>query len=149
LNFSDANGILSVNTREESTGRSKNIKIKNEKGRLNKSEIDRMIADAEKFREEDEKQKVRVSARNGLESYLFSMRAAFKEYGDLLTELEYKEIGELITINILWLEENQEAPAIVYDEKLKYLQQIIVPIMNRLHKKSPDNRDSPKIEEVN
>jgi L1 cell adhesion molecule like protein len=57
----DANGILNVSAKESSTGKSERITIQNDKGRLSKEEIDRMLADAEKYRAEDEKQKEKVS----------------------------------------------------------------------------------------
>jgi heat shock 70kDa protein 1/2/6/8 len=143
----DANGILSVNAREESTGKSKNIKIKNEKGRLNKSEIDKMVSEAEKFKEDDEKCKQRVSSRNLLESYLFSVRAALKEYGSKLVEQEQTQLEKLINENIFWLENNRERDAALYEEKFKDLQRVIIPVMNKFNKKN--EQDGPKIEEVN
>ena len=142
----DSNGILNVNAKEESTGKSKNIKIKNEKGRLGKGEIDRMIADAEKFREEDEKHKRRVGSRNALESYLFSIRTALREHvGDNLTEKEIEPIDDLVSEQIYWLEAHQEKDAEVYDEKLKTMQKLVVPIMAKIHKK---DANGPKIEEI-
>ena len=147
----DANGILSVNAREESTGKSKNIKIKNEKGRLNKSEIDKMISDAEKYREEDEKCKLRVSSRNSLESYLFSVRSAIKEYGSKFSEIDLRNVEKLVNENIAWLEVNRDRDSQLYEEKYNELQRLIMPIMSKLHKKGGlgVDQDGPKIEEVN
>merc|ERR1712025_892558 len=70
----DANGILNVSAQDKSTGKSNQITITNDKGRLSKEEIERMVNDAEKFKAEDDKQKERVSAKNGLESYCFNMK---------------------------------------------------------------------------
>lgn len=142
----DSNGILNVNAKEESTGKSKNIKIKNEKGRLGKSEIDRMIADAERFREEDDKHKKRVSSRNALESYLFSIRTALREHVDSLSEKEIEPVEGSVNDEIHWLENNQEREADIYDEKLKRMQKLVVPVMAKIHKKDVNG---PKIEEVN
>jgi L1 cell adhesion molecule like protein len=152
----DANGILSVNAREESTGKSKNIKIKNEKGRLHKSEIDKMIADAERYREEDERCRIRVSSRNSLESYLFSVRSAIKEFSVDLTkkvpESDLNHLEKLVNEDISWLEVNREQDASIYEEKLKCLQQLILPIMGKIHKNDLNDENSdkngPKIEEV-
>lgn len=145
----DANGILSVNAREESTGKSKNIKIKNEKGRLNKNEIDKMIADAEKYKEEDENCKRRISSRNLLESYLFSIRSANKEYGSKLSEKDRTVLEKLTNENISWLEANRDQDANVYEDKFKNLQHLIMPIMSKIHKKTTEQQDGPKIEELN
>lgn len=147
----DSNGILSVTAREESTGKSKNIKIKNEKGRLNKAEIDKMITEAEKYREDDEKQKLKVTSRNLLESYLFSVRGALKEYGSKLQEQDLVQLEKLVNDNINWLENNREQDAFDYEDKFKDLQRVILPVMNKLHKKNGNGveQDGPKIEEVN
>jgi len=53
----DANGILNVSAADKSTGKQNKITITNDKGRLSKEEIDQMVRDAEKYRDEDEKQK--------------------------------------------------------------------------------------------
>merc|ERR1712151_18850 len=70
----DANGILNVSARDKSTGKADKITIKNDKGRLSKEEVERMVADAEKYKEEDTKQKARIESKNGLESYSFQMK---------------------------------------------------------------------------
>ncbi|RZF37498.1 hypothetical protein LSTR_LSTR016231 [Laodelphax striatellus] len=80
----DANGILNVSAKETGTGITKNIVIKNDKGRLSKADIDRMVNEAEQYKEEDEKQRQRVSARNQLENYIFSIKQALDEAGTKL-----------------------------------------------------------------
>lgn len=73
----DANGILNVSAKDNSTGRSERITITNDKGRLSREDIDRMLAEAEKYKQEDEKQKDRVTSRNQLEAYIFSAKQVF------------------------------------------------------------------------
>merc|ERR1719231_1557468 len=75
----DANGILNVSAQDKSTGKSNQITITNEKGRLSQSEIDRMVSEAEKYRAEDEANKQKVEAKNGLENYCFTMRNTLNE----------------------------------------------------------------------
>merc|ERR1712040_17227 len=70
----DANGILNVSACDKSTGKSQKITITNDKGRLSKEEIERMVNDAEKFKAEDDQQKERIAAKNELESYCFNMK---------------------------------------------------------------------------
>src|SRR3990167_6156759 len=70
----DANGILNVTAEDKTTGKKNNITITNDKGRLSKEEVERMVADAEKFKAEDDAQKARVDAKNGLEGYVFNVR---------------------------------------------------------------------------
>merc|ERR1712015_117629 len=75
----DVNGILNVSAADKSTGKQNKITITNDKGRLSKEEIERMVNDAEKFKAEDEKQKDRISSKNGLESYCFNMKTTIED----------------------------------------------------------------------
>ena len=75
----DANGILNVSAQDKSTGKSNQITITNEKGRLSQAEIDRMVQEAEKYRDEDEANKSKIEAKNGLENYCFTMRNTLTE----------------------------------------------------------------------
>lgn len=70
----DANGILKVSAGDKGTGKSESITITNDKGRLSQEEIDRMIAEAQEFAEEDKANAERITARNGLENYAFSLK---------------------------------------------------------------------------
>lgn len=70
----DANGILKVSAHDKGTGKQESITITNDKGRLTQEEIDRMVAEAEKFAEEDKATRERIEARNGLENYAFSLK---------------------------------------------------------------------------
>lgn len=90
----DANGILNVSAKEISTGKSERITIKNDKGRLSKEDIDKMLKEAEIYRQEDEKQKERVTARNQLESYAFGVKQAVEEAGNKLSETDKKNTLE-------------------------------------------------------
>merc|ERR1712230_234718 len=78
----DANGIINVSAVEKGTGKSNKIVITNDKGRLSKEEIERMLAEAEKYKAEDEAEAGRISAKNGLESYAYSLNNSLKEIGD-------------------------------------------------------------------
>merc|ERR1712107_664608 len=75
----DANGILNVSASDKSTGKQNKITITNDKGRLSKEDIERMVNDAEKFKAEDEVQKERISAKNGLVSYCFNMKTTIDD----------------------------------------------------------------------
>merc|ERR1711937_648484 len=70
----DANGILNVSAEEKGTGKSEKITITNDKGRLSKEEIDKMVADAERYKDEDGKVKAKIEKKNGLENYCFQMK---------------------------------------------------------------------------
>merc|ERR1712028_329320 len=103
----DANGILNVSAQDKSTGKSNQITITNEKGRLSQSEIDRMVQEAEKYRDEDEQNKGKIEAKNGLENYCFTMRNTLQEEkfeGDDKDKIE-KAVQETLD----WLDKNQLA----------------------------------------
>jgi heat shock protein 1/8 len=78
----DANGILNVNASDKTTGKSSKITITNDKGRLSKEEIEKMLADAEKYKAEDEEAAARVAAKNAVESYAYSLKSTLAENGD-------------------------------------------------------------------
>ena len=76
----DSNGILNVSAKDKSTGKDNKITISNDKGRLSKEEVDRMVQEAEQHRAEDEQQRERVNARNSLEAYAFQMKSTIDEH---------------------------------------------------------------------
>merc|ERR1711976_861264 len=75
----DANGILNVSAVEKGSGKIEKITITNDKGRLSNEEIEKMVNDAERFKDEDDKQKDRIAAKNGLESYIFNMKTTIED----------------------------------------------------------------------
>ncbi|CAG5043860.1 unnamed protein product [Parnassius apollo] len=111
----DANGILNVSAKENSTGRSKNIVIKNDKGRLSQAEIDRMLSEAERYKEEDEKQRQRVAARNQLEAYVFSVKQALDDAGDKLSESDKSTARRECDDALKWLDNNNLADQEEYE----------------------------------
>lgn len=151
----DANGILQVSAKDESTGRSESIRITNDKGRLSKDEIDRMLADAEKYRQEDEKQRERVSARNNLESYVYNVKQSVEMVGpEKLDAADKQKVLSKCEEVISWIDRNTLAEKEEYDDKMKDMQQVCTPIMTKLHQGSgqaPPNQAGaagPKIDEV-
>lgn len=129
----DANGILNVTATDKSTGKSSNIVIKNERGRLSQSEIDRMLAEAERYREEDEKQRQRVSARNALENYVFSVKQAVEAAGDKLSSADKDTVMNACEETVKWLDNNSLAEKEEFEDKLKEIQRISSSVMSKLH----------------
>merc|ERR1712095_90519 len=72
----DANGILNVSAVEKGSGKQEKITITNDKGRLSNDEIEKMVNDAERFKDEDDKQKERITVKNSLESYIFNLKSS-------------------------------------------------------------------------
>merc|ERR1712002_1183266 len=75
----DANGILNVSAVDKSTGKENKITITNDKGRLSQEEVERMVAEAEKYKQEDDKQRGLIESKNSLESYVFNMKTSIDD----------------------------------------------------------------------
>ena len=154
----DANGIMKVAAQDKSTGKSSNVTIKNDKGRLSKDDIDRMVSEAEKFKEEDDKQRQTVEARNKLESYVFSVRQAVGDAGDKLSSQDKDAASKACEDVLSWLDSNSLADKDEYDHKLHELQKLCSPLMTKLHSAGGNSSSSssqhnstgcgPTVEEV-
>lgn len=130
----DANGILNVSAADRSTGKSSNITITNDKGRLSKEEIDRMIQEAEQYKAEDEKQKERVQAKNSLEVYAYQVKTAVEEASDnKLTPEEKQTVISKASEIISWLDSNQTAELDEFEYQRSELEKVCKPIMTKLH----------------
>merc|ERR1712073_88783 len=117
----DANGILNVSAADKSTGKQNKITITNDKGRLSKEEIEKMVNDAEKFKADDEKQKERISSKNGLESYCFNVKTTIEDekMKDKISDDDRKAINDKCDEAIKWLDANQLAEVEEFNEKQK------------------------------
>jgi len=131
----DANGILNVSACDKSTGKLNKITITNDKGRLSKEEIERMVSDAEKFKADDEKQKDRISAKNGLESYCFNMKTTIEDekLKDKIVEEDRKKINDKCDEAIKWLDANQLAEVEEFNDKQKEVEAVCNPIITKLY----------------
>jgi len=131
----DANGILNVSACDKSTGKQNKITITNDKGRLSKEEIERMVNDAEKFKDDDEKQKERISAKNNLESYCFNMKTTIEDekVKDKIGEDEKKKIVDKCDETIKWLDANQLAEVEEFQDKQKEVEGVCNPIITKMY----------------
>ena len=131
----DANGILNVSAEEKGTGKKQAITITNDKGRLSKEEIDRMVRDAGKYEEEDKVQRERIEAKNGLENYAYSMKNSVNEQqmADKIPEDDKKTILDAVEKAIQWLNSNQEAAKDEFEYQQKELEGVCTPIMQKVY----------------
>lgn len=131
----DANGILNVSAQDKGTGKANKITITNEKGRLSQAEIDRMVQEAEKFRSEDEANRMKIEAKNGLENYCFTMRNSLNEekLKDKFEVQDKEKIEKVIQETLDWLDKNQLAEKDEFDAKQKEVEGIVNPIMMRVY----------------
>lgn len=116
----DANGILNVAAKDNSTGRQEKITITNDKGRLSKADIDRMLSDAEKYREEDERQKEKIAARNSLETYIFGCKQAVEDcQSGAISDSDKQIVKDKCASTMSWLDANNLAEKDEFEHKLK------------------------------
>jgi L1 cell adhesion molecule like protein len=131
----DANGIMHVSAVDKSTGRENKITITNDKGRLSKEDIEKMVRDAEKYKDEDDKQKERISAKNALESYAFNMKATMEDekLKDKISAEDKQKVLDKCNEAVKWIDSNQLAEKDEFDHQLKDLEKICTPIITKLY----------------
>jgi len=130
----DANGILQVGAVDKTTGKSERITITNDKGRLSSDQIEKMVSEAEKYKDDDKKQKERIEAKNGLENYAYSLRSSLSDEalaGKLSSEDKTK-INAAIDSSLSWFEKNPAGTKEEYEAKQKELESVAMPIMAKL-----------------
>jgi L1 cell adhesion molecule like protein len=134
----DANGILNVSAVDKSTGRENKITITNDKGRLSKEEIEKMVKEAEQFKSEDDAQRDRLQAKNSLESYAFSMQhtAQDEKLADKLSAEDKQTILDKCKEVIAWLDANQLAEKDELEHQQKELEKVCMPIVTKLYQGS-------------
>merc|ERR1711861_52336 len=131
----DANGILNVSAEDKSTGQKNKITITNDKGRLSKEDIERMVQEAEKYKAEDEEHKKKIDAKNGLENYAYNMRNSMNDenVGGKLDAEDKKTIEAKVEEVITWLDGNQTAEVDEFEDKLKEIEGVCNPIISKMY----------------
>ena len=130
----DTNGILNVSAVEKSTGKENKITITNDKGRLSPEDIERMVQEAEKYKAEDDANKNRIEAKNGLENYCYSLKSSITspEVEGKIPVDEKKKLEDAIEESLKWLDANLSAEKEEYEEKQKALEGIATPILQAM-----------------
>jgi L1 cell adhesion molecule like protein len=131
----DANGIMNISAADKSTGKSNKVTITNDKGRLSKEDIEEMIKKAEQFKEEDEKLKENIEAKNGLENYLYNLKNSMikKDDSPPIFEEVKKELDPIIEEGLKWMEDNTKESTETYKSKQKEFETKVNPIMQKLY----------------
>jgi L1 cell adhesion molecule like protein len=163
----DVNGILNVSATDKSSGKAEKITIKNDKGRLSKEEIEKMVSEAERFKADDEAVAARIKARNDLENYCYQVKntCSQEDASNKLTSTDKSTTLDATKETLKWLDNNQEATTEEYEDKLKEIETKLSPIMMKIYSvpgsynannggggsttgMSSDNTSSPVVEEV-
>ncbi|CAL5402168.1 unnamed protein product [Camellia sinensis] len=128
-------GILNVTAEDKTAGVKNKITITNDKGRLSKEDIEKMVKDAEKYKAEDEEVKKKVEAKNALENYAYNMRNTVRDekFGGKLDPADKEKIEKAVEETIEWLDRNQLAEVDELEDKLKELENLCNPIISKMY----------------
>lgn len=129
----DANGILQVSAEEKGTGNKHKITITNDKGRLNKDQIEEMLKEAEKFKEEDAKNRERIEAKNELENFSFNLKNTIKNENVKMSKSDIEKISKAVDETTKWLDDNANASKEEFKSKLEDLQKLSNPIIQNMY----------------
>jgi len=132
----DANGVLNVTAEDKgASGKKANITITNDKGRLSKDDIDRMVREAEQYADEDKAAKERIDAKNGLESYCYQMKntASEDKFKSAVSEDEAKAVNDKVEEVMQWLETAEHAEKDEFESMQKDLESVCNPIITKMY----------------
>jgi len=131
----DANGILNVSAEDKSTGKKNKITITNDSGRLSAEQIQKMVADAEKYKAEDEAAAKRIQSKNALETYAYSLRnsLADSKVADKIDAGDKAKLEKAIKETTEWLEKNDQAEKEEFESRQKELEKVANPIMMKMY----------------
>jgi heat shock 70kDa protein 1/2/6/8 len=131
----DANGIMNIEAKDKGTNANARITITNNKGRLSKEEIERLVKDAEKFKDQDEKMRKRVEAKNALEGYCVSIKHTLNDSNvqGKISEDEKQTLLSKISEVESWLSSNPNAELSEFEGKQKDLERIVNPVMSKMY----------------
>jgi len=138
----DANGILNVSAAEKSSGKSNKITITNDKGRLSREEVDRLVEEAAKHEAEDKAKFEKVEAKNKCESYLYGVRNTFNEKKENLGE-KGPEAVAAVDAAMAWLESNPDEDKETYEAKQKEVEAAVQDVLLVLQV-----NDDPRVKEA-
>jgi L1 cell adhesion molecule like protein len=164
----DANGILNVTAVEKSTGKSKNIQIKNDKGRISKEDLERMVKEAEQYAESDKKIRETLDSKNKLEQYIYSVSQSLNDlttgggsttgHQDKLSETDLSSLDTKCKEFKEWFEIHPDEDKDTYESKYKELEQVVFPVFSKAYQSASvpgtsqseygGGSSSPTVEEV-
>lgn len=136
----DVDGILKCSAREQITGKQNEITITNHSGRLSKTEMERMLKDAEKYKVEDEKYRQKVKAMNALDNYTQDVMVMLKNHGNKIGLKDKRKMGDAIDQTVRWLDwNNLLVDGCRFEDKMKELESVCEPIIAKIMQHQNDD----------
>lgn len=146
----DANGILNVTAVDKGSNKSQKITITNEKGRLSKEELERMVNEAEKYKDEDEKHLARVEAKNGFENLLYSCKSSLTgDLKDKLSDSDKQLVSNKVSELETWFSSNSSADMDTFKQKQKELEEVYYPIMQKVYANQTPPQQNQNMPDMN
>lgn len=153
----DANGILQVSAIEKSTGKSEKITITNESGRLSKEDIEKMVKEAEQFKEDDDIIRKKIEAKNTLENYCYNLKSSALNDEKMKSALgsDFEIVEKAVTETLKWVDDNPNASTEEYENKHKEIEGKLAPIISKAYQANmpsppegsmPPNNTSPDVD---
>ena len=139
----DADGIMNIEACDKGSGKKQNITIKNDKGRLSSEDIDRMVEEAEKYKEEDELNKQKIEAKNNLENMIYQTRTSIDndQIKGKLEESDIQLVKDTLTETDTWLLEERTKDE--YENKLKEVNDKLNPVMMKVYSEGQGGAEMP------
>jgi len=132
----DANGILHVSAEDKATHRKNNIVIKNDAGRLTQEDIQRMLNEAAKFKEEDKKNEDRMRVRDEYRQYVYQLQETLSDPAlSLKLGAEVDTLNEELMEAMAWLDLNETAESHDILKQKRHLEKKASSVMARLYTK--------------
>jgi len=146
----DANGILNVSAKDQGTGIENKVVIKNDSGRLSSDDIEKMVAEAEKYKDIDKANKERIESKNKLENYLYNVKASLSDGKLTFTDDDKAVLSQTCEDGLKWFDNiDDDSEKNVYDDKQKEIEGIITPIMTKTYQNNSDkNNDATEATEA-
>jgi heat shock protein 1/8 len=143
----DANGILQVSAVEKSSGKSEKITITNQSSKLSQKDIERMVKEAEQYKDDDDKIRQRVESKNKLEQYCYTTKSSLNEpkFKESLGS-DYDMVDKTVTETLNWVESNQNASFDEFESKYKEVESILQPLVMKAYQTNmPTSEPGPDI----
>ena len=150
----DSNGILNVSAKDQGSGKESKITITNDTGRFSKSDIEKMVQEAESYSEKDKVELERVEERNKLENLCYTVRGTVDELKEKVSDDDKKRVQDKCSELSSWLDDNREASKETFSEKIKELEAVYHPIVTAAYGQSAEQPQAqaqgqgPSVEEV-
>ena len=140
----DANGIMNIEAHDKGSGKKEQITITNDKGRLSSDDIERMVQEAEEFKEEDQQIQEKIEAKNKLEAFIFQLKTITDNemMKEKLNESENEQVKKTIEETDQWLM-NDEFTKEEYEKKYDELNQQLNPILMKIQSNPEGEQQSP------